>query len=716
MLADDAEQVALTSDVPISDWDLAMAVRGLGDAVLLVDRSGQLKWANAAAERLFGWPLDDWIGTSGLDLIHPDDLDLALVSLTSVQGKDVGTPIELRLRTVGGWRLVELIGAPLGTNTDGTLVLSVRDLTERRRWEVAGDEVARFRSLMHNAATVTMFVSPVGEVEAVSGALTRLLGQDPEMVQGRPLAELVDPRDRPVLAAAFHRSLSESPRDHGSSVTVEVRLLRRIDDTSTLFELTIVNLLDDPTVGGFVISGHDITRLRVAREQLQRLANCDGLTGLPNRAALDRQLAIELAGARQSGAAVAVIFLDLDRFKPINDLLGHGAGDELLRHLSARLEREVAEGDFVARFGGDEFVVLHVGPESAAGLAERLEEVVAEPFQLASGPAQVFASVGVATAQPDHTVEALLSEADAHMYAVKRSRRGNPLAPVMALGERRRLAEQLAVALTDNQLVVHYQPIVDLTDGTVVGLEGLIRWQHPERGLLRPAAFLGVAEDAGRERELGELVLHASCAHLARLDEAAPERRLSVSVNVSAAQLTGDGFVHLVEEKLHQHGLAPERLCLEISERSILERPAHGPATPVRVTLDALAELGVRLAIDDFGTGYSSLTHVLQFPVHILKIDQSFVLGVASDRQRRSVVAAVIELARGMGIEAIAEGIERRDQLRALQALGCPFGQGYLLGRPAPAGIIDEGLLGNQPTHHDELFGNQTVARSTSFS
>jgi len=279
----------------------------------------------------------------------------------------------------------------------------------------------------------------------------------------------------------------------------------------------------------------------------------------------------------------------------------------------------------------------------------------------------------------------LLSEADAEMYKVKRTRRANPREPLMARGQRRAIAEELAFALADDQLVVHYQPIAELAGETIVGFEALVRWNHPKRGLLQPAAFLSVAEDAGLESQVDNFVLRTACAHLAALDRrstngTAPS--MSMSVNLSIGQLAADGFIDLVQSVLEENDLAPERLCFEITERRILERPDHGPATPVRVALNSLAAAGVRLAIDDFGTGYSSLTHVLQLPIHILKIDRSFVSGITTDRQRHSIVAAITELARGMGIDAMAKGIEHRGQLNALRRLGCPYGQGYLLGRP----------------------------------
>ena len=660
------------------DRDLAQLVDALPDAVAVIDGEGRLRWGNSAAERLFGWPIAHWVGASGLDLVHPDDLEMALLSLLSVQDKEVGTPLEIRVRTATGWKLVELVGAPLKGRFEGHVTLCLRDLTERRRWEVASGDESGFRTLIHNSAMLILLVLPNGDVQSVSASLTRMLGHDPEIVEGSPLVDLVHPADRELFAAAFRRALALAPQATQQPVTVEVRLTQRSRQGTVPFELSIVNLLDDPTVGGFVVSGHDISSLRAAQAELELLARNDALTGLPNRSSLDAHLSQVLAG----GQPVAVAFLDLDRFKPVNDLFGHNAGDELLRQLAGRLTAEMRAGDFVARFGGDEFVVITpANGVDVGGLIERLESLVSTPFALASGPAQVFASVGVALSTSAHSSESLLAEADAAMYAVKRARRGNPTNPVLALSDRRELSEQLASALRDNQFEIHYQPIWALDEDDLAGFEALVRWRHPRRGLLYPAAFLDVVEDAGRDADLGELVLRSACGFAVAF---APGGT-TIAVNISGGQVATEDFPSVVASVLEGSGLAPGRLCLEISERSILDRPAHGPATSILRNLERLALLGVQLAIDDFGTGYSSMTHVLEFPVSVLKIDQSFVQRMTSDRQSHSIVAALLELSRGMGIRAVAEGIETQDQLAALRALGCPAGQGYLLGRPEPA-------------------------------
>jgi diguanylate cyclase (GGDEF)-like protein/PAS domain S-box-containing protein len=608
---------------------------------------------------------------------------MALLALTSVLGKDVGSPIEVRLAGAEGWRLVELVGRAM---PDGTIVLSLRDLTQRRRWEIAGGEDARFRSLVHNAASVTMLVTADGSVESVSGAITRLLGHDPERVGGRPLTDLVEAADRPLVAEAMARAVASPTRGATAPVTVEARLVRRDATDPVPFELTIVNLLDDPTVGGLVVSGHDVTRLRAAQDALEHLANHDALTGLANRAGLAAHLTERLArrfGAARSEATY-VAFVDVDRFKPVNDLLGHDVGDELLVALAGRLGAAVRRGDLVARLGGDEFVVVaEVDDGAAAALLDRLEACVATPFELSVGSVSVQASIGLARATGEHSPEALLAEADAAMYSVKRARRGGPPEPSMTVRERRALSEELGVALAENQLVVHYQPVVALGTGAVRGYEALVRWQHPERGLLAPGAFLGVAEDSGRDDAITEHVLRAACADVAHLVDAAGDG-VWVSVNASAAQLARSDFPDLVAEVLADTGLTPARLCIEVTERAILERPSSGVSTPVLAALDAIACLGVQLAIDDFGTGYSSLSHVVQFPLHVLKIDRSFVRGVGADRDRHSVVAALVALARNLGVLSVAEGIEDERQLEELRRLGCDLGQGYLLGRPAP--------------------------------
>jgi diguanylate cyclase (GGDEF)-like protein/PAS domain S-box-containing protein len=398
----------------------------LPDAVVVVDASARLIWANDAAERMFGVDAARLAGADGFEFVHPDDKAVAAASLASIQGKSVGTPIELRVRAADGWRLVEIVGANLlDRPAVQGLVLCMRDLTERRRWEVATDEVGKFRSLVHNAASVIMLLGPAGRIESVSAALTRVLGHDQELVEGRPLVELAVAADRGALAAALARAV-DAPAWNRTPTVVEVELLRRGGNGSVPFELSIVNLLDDPTVEGLVVSGHDITQLCATREALEELTSYDPLTGLANRSTLRTHLE-----QRLSNPTTAVVFLDLDGFRPINDRFGQAIGDEILRLLAARLASSIRRGDVVGRYGGDEFVVVAAihDPDELKVLATRLAEAIQQPIELPEGTFRLSASVGLAYPGPGDTAASLLGRADTAMFIAKQHAEGGGAYP-----------------------------------------------------------------------------------------------------------------------------------------------------------------------------------------------------------------------------------------------------------------------------------------------
>ena len=333
---------------------LTRMLRELPDAVVVVDAAGDLRWGNTTAERLFDRSLGDSVGISGLEFVHPDDLHFVVLSLESIQAKEVGAPIEIRLRTSGGWRLVELVGSPVSWFGEGCVLLSLRDLTDRRRFELAHNQDARFRAVVQNAAVVTMLVSPHGTVTSCSGALTRILGHDPELVEGRPLAHLVADHDREVLAGA----LVHAGSGPSAPVTVTVDLLRRDGDPPVPFELAIVDLVDDPTVGGFIVTGHDVTDRKRLEEELKYQAFHDPLTGLGNRALFQNRLAHALERSERTQEQVAALFLDMDGLKDANDRLGHAVGDALLRSMASVLVGCIRKVDTAARLGGDEFGVI----------------------------------------------------------------------------------------------------------------------------------------------------------------------------------------------------------------------------------------------------------------------------------------------------------------------------------------------------------------------
>jgi diguanylate cyclase (GGDEF)-like protein/PAS domain S-box-containing protein len=393
----------------------------LPDAVVVVDASARLIWANDAAERLFGVDSARLAGTDGLEFLHPDDKEVAAVALMSIRGKAVGTPIELRVRVPGGWKLVEVIGANLlDRPAVNGLVLCMRDLTERRRWEIASDEVGKFRAIVHNAASVIMLLDGAGRVVSVSAAITRMLGHDQELVEGRPFVEFAAPHDQGSLAAALSRSL-DVPSFNRSPTVVEIELMRRGGSESVPFELSIVNLLDDPTVKGLVVSGHDISQLRATREALEEITTFDPLTGLANRVTLRAHVERCLGNP-----TTAVVFIDLNGFRPINDEHGRATGDEILRRVASRLESSVRKGDVVARYGGDEFVVVAAirDPEELRALAARLAEGIQRPIELPEGTFRLTASVGLAHPGPGDTAATLLGRADTAMYIAKQHAEG----------------------------------------------------------------------------------------------------------------------------------------------------------------------------------------------------------------------------------------------------------------------------------------------------
>lgn len=399
----------------------------LPDPTIVIDGSARLEWANRAAARLFGYQPDDYAGRSVLDLIHPDDLQFALLSLSTVQSKDVGTLIEVRVQTATGWRLVELVGANhLESPGVGCLLMTMRDLTERRRWEVGRNDDSVFRAVVHNAASLLMLVGQDGCVRAVSGAISRLLGRDPESLEGVALLALVSEADRPVIEAAMAGAAMAGAAMAGAGpqtagrrepITVEAGLLDG-SGAEVPFELTFVGLAGDPTVDGVVVSAHNITKLRAFQKALTDMARTDPLTLLPNRSVVDERLE-QVLSAR---TPVAVAFVDLDDFKPLNDRFGHHFGDQVLKAVAARLSSTVRPTDLVARYGGDEFVVVAEELAACGGLDRRLTEAMSQPVRVNDREVLIKASVGVTSTRPNDTVTEVLIRADRAMYGLKSGR------------------------------------------------------------------------------------------------------------------------------------------------------------------------------------------------------------------------------------------------------------------------------------------------------
>ena len=575
-----------------------------------------------------------------------------------------------------------LIGL-LAIATAGLTLLNTRAETVRRRAE------ARFRSLVQNAADMIIILDADGRVIYDSPAVERALGYQPEDRLGQPSLELVHTDDLHAIESAL-ADLLASPL--GTVVRREMRVRRAAGDYGW-FEATATNLLTDPSVRGIVVNLRDIRERRMFEEQLTHQAFHDPLTALPNRSLFHDRLRMALSRRRPPESQVAVLFLDLDRFKVVNDSLGHDMGDQLLIAVADRLGTCIRPEDTLARMSGDEFTVLVEDVRDVFAIeqvANRLIECLRSPFSIGDREVFVGVSIGIALGHGGQP-EDLLRDADLAMYRAKE--RGRHRYEIFAsdLGEQARnrleLEADLRQAIEQDQLRVYYQPEIDLADGRLIGVEALVRWEHPTRGLLLPAHFIGVAEETGLIIPLGAWVLEQACLELRRWLTNHPDRPpLSMSVNVSGRQLAQHRrLVDTVASVLQETGIDPGLLTLELTESVLMDN------TDVTVTaLHELRDLGVHLAIDDFGTGYSSLNYLKHFPISILKLDRAFVHGLGNDAADAAIAQSAIGLAHALHLRVTAEGIELDEQLSQLRAMGCDQGQGFHFSKAVPAFELDE--------------------------
>jgi diguanylate cyclase len=437
--------------------------------------------------------------------------------------------------------------------------------------------------------------------------------------------------------------------------------------------------------GGFVLAA-SLTHIASWRTNEQQLLR-DPLTGLPSRLQLMSRLHAALARIERTGTHVAVLFIDLDRFKVVNDSLGHHAGDRLLLGVTERLRKAVRRHELPARFGGDEFVLVCedvADVQDAIAVAERLIKSLSLPFDLEDSQAFIAASVGIAlTGDPDASPDDLVRDADAAMYRAKEAGGGRWSVFDQVVRDRAvaRQATEAALrnAIGQDELVVHFQPEVSVATGAIVGVEALVRWNRPGKGLVPPAEFIPIAEETGLIVPIGEWVLREACRQARAFDDG----RLVIRVNVSARQLAEPGLADSVQAALAMSGLPPERLCLEVTESVVLEDGDRSVAA-----LQALRDIGVGVSLDDFGTGYCSLSYLRRLPIDSLKIDRSFVRGLGHEADDDSIVTSVIDLARSLGVSVVAEGVETEDQLAGLRARGCDTMQGFLFAAPGPAEAV----------------------------
>ena len=552
----------------------------------------------------------------------------------------------------------------------------------------------RFRSLVQNSADVYKVLRADGTIAYEAPAVTRVLGYRPEDRVGRSMLDLVHPDDRAWVDQTF----ADVHAVAGAQRPCEYRA-RHADGSWRWIESTWKNLLDEPAVGGVVVNYRDVTVRKALEDDLKHQAFHDSLTGLANRALFADRLEHALARVRRGRASVAVLFIDLDDFKGVNDSLGHGQGDLLLIGVAERLRTVIRAGDTLARMGGDEYAVLlddAEDPTIAADLAARFLDVLGTAFDIGGRELVIHASIGVAVAASrDQTADELLRNADVAMYVAKQNGKARieQFEPAMHAAAVTHLAlrADLELATARGEFALLYQPVIDLTTGHMTGVEALIRWHHPERGVVNPNDFIPIAEETGAIVGIGRWVLDEACRQAAAWLTLAPDRPLTMNLNVSGRQLVEPEFVAEVSQALRASGIEPRRLVLEFTEGVLLADTAS-----IATTIERLHQLGVRLAIDDFGTGYSSLAYLQRWPIDILKIDRSFVAAMADGPGEATVIGSILELSRGLNLETVAEGVETADQLARLRAIGARQGQGFFFARPLRPSAIAE-LLASGP-------------------
>ena len=662
----------------------------LPEAVLLVDADGVVLSTNAAALAMFDLARREFVDTHLVDQASGEDqARLAAAIQRSFSGADV-EPLQILMNATRHRKVVVEATFHMPRHhieEERRLVVRLRDVSEREQQSRALDQARRrFQQAFQSAPTGMALVRlDDGRIVDANQSLAEMLRRDVDELVGCTLREFTHPDD--VRAAQPHRARLEL--GIVDSFRIDQRYRRR--DGEYVWARTRVSSTEDDGVMLAINHIEDVTEQRRAAEQLRYAARHDELTGLPNRSYLMHLLHDRLATAEVD--EVAVLFVDLDHFKTINDSLGHEIGDQLLQVVSERLRSALREGDVLARFGGDEFIIVMRG--EPIDVADRLRRAVHVPVVVADHELFVTASIGYSSNyEPGMSPNDLLRDADAAMYRAKA--RGRDCVEAFEVGgyetgvQALRTSGELRRGLERGEVVPYFQPIVELASGRVIGYEVLARWLHPDRGLLPPSDFLPLAEETGLLVELGSRMLRDSLAQLAHWRAAGyPFANCALSVNVGTRQLVDPSFYDMVVDALSETGIDSDSLWLEITETALLS-----DVKSATVALRDLRSLGLHLSVDDFGTGYSSLTYLKRFPIEAIKIDKSFVTGLGIESEDTSIVEAVVRLGQALGLSVVAEGIESPLQLSRLRDLGCDRGQGYLFGRPRPANLIERERTG----------------------
>lgn len=676
--------------------------RAMSDAsplgIFVSDVHGECVYTNEAYHTISGLNLEQTLGTNWLMAIHPDDRQRVLVEWrTAALGKEKFTSKARFLRADGSVVWTRLNAAAM---LDGLLprghVQTVEDITERKAAEDAlFEEKERAQVTLNSIGDAVLTTNLPGNVTYLNLVAEMMTGWSSENAIGRPLSEVFRIVDGTTRKEAPNPAQLAIRENRTVGLAADSILLRRDGYESAIEDSAAPIHNRDGQVAGAVIVFHDVSESRTMALKMAHLAQHDFLTGLPNRVLLTERLLRAIGQARRHSKRVAMMFIDLDYFKHINDSLGHAVGDLLLQMVAERLKLCVRDTDTVCRQGGDEFVVLltEIGQGSdAAPVAEKILAAFADPCVICGNELHVTLSIGISIYPDDgQDADGVMKNADTAMYHAKANGRNNYQFFTTEMNTRavRRLFIEgnLRRALKQNEFLLYYQPKIDLASGLMIGSEALIRWQDPEHGLVYPNQFVPIAEESGLIVPIGSWVLREACRQVCAWQDSGL-LAVPVSVNISAVEFRHKNFLEGVATILRETGMLPSYLELELTE-SILMHDAKSSES----VLDSLKAMGMQLAIDDFGTGYSSLSYLKRFPINTLKIDQSFVRDIDIDVDDASIVKAMIGMGKSLKQRVIAEGVETESQLAFLRKLQCDEGQGFLLGRPLPADEFERLLV-----------------------
>ena len=683
---------ALTSPTALLNADLFAELNSHGASLIWqVDPEGIIRFVGSALERLLGVTKSQQVGTSVLDRVHPADHEKVRQAIAETLAKPSHLPtMEFRVRgTEDRWHALEAVLVTQG-HTDGVRVLlNLRDVTERKRREARIQrKVEWFKALTKHSDVVILVFDTDATCMFASGATEEVLGRPQSEMSWAVFVASVHEQDRARVLVQIQRA----SRKPGVAVSVEYKL-RHPGGRVIIAESRFVNGASDPELRGFVIYTRDITERKIQ----------DPVTGLPNRNFLHERLRQIVENRPASGPPFGLLLVEVDDYDALESNFGEAASSEMLAQLAKRLIGAAGKHGTVARIGKAQLAilkdVLHTHAE-ATELAEMVQLATCSPFEHDGQDMHLTVSIGIVVGDRKRhdTAQAVLRAARTALHSARSSGRSRAAMFETRMAQhllsRFGLENDLHLAIERGELDVHYQPIVRIKTGEVSGFEALVRWHHPIRGLVSPAVFIPVAEEAGLIVDIGAWVLTRACRQLRAWDQVKGlEGVLTMGVNLSPEQLVDDRLLEMVRANLSTMDISPERMKLELTETALVENPEA-----VAKVLTELKTLGVQLALDDFGTGYSSLSYLHQFPFDVLKIDRSFVSDVDTSDRRRNLLGAIVNMGRSLGLSVIAEGIETEGELQVLAEMQCDYAQGYLIARPVPALQALEHALARRPT------------------